>query len=235
MENLVDSFQAYLQGYSVLAFPLAFIAGVLISFTPCVYPVLPITVAYIGSQSKGSKLKGFFLSISYVFGMAFTYTALGAFAAFTGRMFGQIQTNPVTFLVIANICLLLGLSMLDVFAIPVPGFFVKMQPNEIKEGLFGSFMVGLMSGFIVGPCTAPVLGVLLSFIAASGDVVFGMGLLFVFSTGMGMLLLLLGTFTGFIANIPRSGKWMNTVKKFLGLVMIAMAEYFLVMAGKYFL
>jgi len=112
IENLLGNPDAYLHGAFYVAVLAAYLGGVLASFTPCVYPVIPITVAYIGARSSSSRTKGFLLSIIYVLGMAAVYTALGGFAALTGKLFGQIQTNPWVFLIIANICIFMGLSML---------------------------------------------------------------------------------------------------------------------------
>lgn len=233
IQNFIDNPDAYLQGPFILAYLVVYLGGVLISFTPCVYPVAPITVAYIGAHGSGSKLRGFLLSIVYTLGMALTYTGLGGFAALSGRLFGQIQANPWTFFIIANICILMGLSMLEVFMIPLrmPGFLTKLQPGEKRKGIPGSFLVGVASGFIIGPCTAPVLAVLLGLVAAKQNIVFGMSLLFVFAFGMGTLLIILGTFAGLIANIPKSGMWMTRINKIFGWILLGMGEYFLIKAG----
>ncbi len=233
MENLINNITLYLDGASILMFPAAFLGGVLVSFTPCVYPVAPITVAFIGAHSAGSRLKGFWLSAIYVLGMAFTYTLLGGIAAFSGKLFGQIQTNPWTYFLLANVCILMGLSLMGVFS-PLwktPGFIAKMQPRKKKKGALGSFVVGAASGLVVGPCTTPVLAVLLSYVATRQNAVLGMSLLFVFSLGMGTLLLALGTFSGFISSLPTSGKWMMRINRLAGWILLAMGEYFLINAG----
>lgn len=233
IQNFIDNPDAYLQGSFVLAYLVVYLGGVLISFTPCVYPVAPITVSYIGAHGSGSKLRGFVLSLIYTSGMALTYMCLGGFAALSGRLFGQIQTSPWTFFIIANICILMGLSMLGAFILPLrmPGFLTKLQPEKKREGILGSFLVGVVSGFIIGPCTAPVLAVLLSLVAAKQNIVFGMSLLFVFAFGMGTLLIILGTFAGLIANIPKSGMWMTRINKVFGWILLGMGEYFLIKAG----
>lgn len=235
IQSFLDSLEVYIQGPFILAYLAVYLGGILVSFTPCVYPVIPMTVAYIGSQSSGSKSKGFVLSVFYVLGMASAYTFLGSFAALSGRLFGQIQTNPWTYFIIANICILLGLSMLGVFTLPLPRFLTKFQPKEKKKGILGSFLVGIASGFVLGPCTAPVLAILLGFVAAKQNVIFGMSLLFIFAFGMGTLLIILGTFTGLLANIPKAGVWMARIEKAFGWILIVMGEYFLITAGKYFI
>ncbi len=232
MQNLLISFDSYLQTGSVLAYVAVFAAGAVISFTPCVYPVLPITVGYIGGRSRGSRMKGFVLSLSYVLGMAVTYAALGTAAAVTGTVFGQTAASPAANIVIGNICILMALSMLDVFHIPVPAFLSGTSAGKYRGGAIGAFTVGAASGFIVGPCTAPVLGALLVYVGARQNILFGASLLFVFALGMGILLLAAGTFTGFLANLPKSGKWTEFVKKGFGLFLILVGEYFLLQAGK---
>ncbi len=231
LENLTNTPEVYLQGSVLVAFLAAYISGMLTGITPCVYPVIPITIAYIGAHKSGSRWKGFALSLVYVLGMALTYTALGGFAALTGRFFGQIQTNPWIYFIVANICIFMGLSMLEVFSLPLrtPSFLSKFHPRE--KGLLQSFFVGIVSGLIVGPCTAPVLAVLLTLVATKQSIFFGMSLLFVFALGMGTLLIALGTFAKLIAAIPKSGMWMTTINKFFGWIMIGAGEYFLIMAG----
>jgi thiol:disulfide interchange protein DsbD len=132
LENFIEGLSVYLHGSFILAYAAAYLGGVLMSFTPCVYPMIPITIAFIGAHSSGSKVKGLLLSIVYVLGMSVTYTALAATAALTGKLFGQIQANPWTNFFVANICILMGLSMLDVFVLPirVPGFLAKAQPKR---------------------------------------------------------------------------------------------------------
>ena len=233
METLLDIFYLYIADSSFLAFPAAYLGGILISFTPCVYPVAPITIAFIGAHSAGSRWKGFRLSLVYVLGLALTYTFLGGIAALSGRLFGQIQANPWTYFFLANVCILVGLSMLGVLLLPwkTPEFLIKLQPREKKRGALGSFLVGAASGLVVGPCTAPVLSVLLAYVSTRQNAIFGMSLLFVFSLGLGTLLIVLGTFAGLLSSLPGSGEWMTMVNRLSGWILLAMGEYFLINAG----
>lgn len=207
--------------------------GVLTSFTPCLYPIIPILLAHVGARSAGSRIKGFLFSIIFVIGLAITYSALGVIASLTGKMFGEIQSSPWAYLVIGNIILLLGLSMLEVYEIQLPQF---LQPKgRQKKGLLGTLLLGLASGFIAAPCTAPVLGVLLTYVGSKQNIMFASLLLFVFSLGMGTLLIILGTSTGLLSSLPKSGEWMVRIKKAMGWAMIILAEYFLIQAGKFWL
>ncbi|MEI6633959.1 MAG: cytochrome c biogenesis protein CcdA [Chlamydiota bacterium] len=231
IQEFINGLESYLHGSTALAYFAVYIGGLLVSLTPCVYPVIPITVAFIGGQSGGSRWKGFSLSVVYVLGMSCTYTVLGSVAALTGTLFGRVQSSPWTYLAVANVCILLGLSMFDVFALPLPRFLSGMRPGKPRAGLAGAFLVGAASGLVLGPCTAPVLAVLLGYVAGEGNVVFGTSLLFVFALGMGTLQILVGTFSGVLASLPAAGVWMVRVKYLFGWILIAMGEYFLVTAG----
>ena len=232
MQSLLSSFETYLSSGSVLSYGAAFAGGVLVSFTPCVYPVLPITVGYIGGKSQGSKGRGLFLSVSYVLGMAVTYAALGTVAALTGQVFGQAAASPAANIIVGNVCILMALSLFDVFHVPVPSFLSAVPAGGKRRGMVGAFGVGMASGLVVGPCTAPVLGALLVYVGARQNVLFGTSLLFVFALGMGFLLVLVGTFSGLLANLPKSGSWTEAVRKGFGILMILAGEYFLLEAGK---
>ena len=235
MLNFVNGMEGYLGTSPLLAIAAAFGGGVLVSLSPCVYPLFPIVSTYIGSRSldEKSRLKAFFLSLSYVVGMALVYAALGVFAGLTGSLFGQISTNPWAQLVVANIIILLSLNLLGV--VPLPTLPSRPSPRTKKKGLLGAFLVGAASGLIASPCTTPVLAVLLTYVATSKSALFGGILLFAFSLGMGLLLLAAGTFSGLLTTLPKPGKWMVWMKKLLGFLMLALGEYFLLKAGQLWL
>lgn len=233
---MLNSFNILLEKYlasgQILAYVLVFIAGILASFTPCVYPVIPITVAYLGARSEEKRLRNFLRAFFYVLGMAFTYSILGAVAALSGKVFGQLSTSPWVYMVVGSICLILGLSVLHVFSLPIPRFLRGHRMPTQKKGLWPSFIVGLSAGLVLGPCTAPVLAILLAYVGVKNNVFFGVTLLFTFALGMGMLLLLIGTFAGMVGYLPKAGGWLTKIEKFLGWALIFIAEYFIFMAGK---
>ena len=226
MADLANSLANYLGSFSLLAYFFVFIGGVLISFTPCVYPLIPIIVGYIGGQKKKSRFQLFLLSLLYVLGMAATYSALGALASLTGKIFGQVQSSPIAHFIVGNIMIFFGLSLLDVFHIRFFSFGGKFKLSGL-----GSFGMGMISGLIASPCISPVLGVLLTFVATKQNILYGISLLFTFALGMGLVLLIAGTFTGLFTRLPRSGKWMERVQKFFGFFLIFFGEYFLIKAG----
>ncbi|OGS44287.1 MAG: hypothetical protein A2539_02215 [Elusimicrobia bacterium RIFOXYD2_FULL_34_15] len=214
--------------FSLITYLTVFFSGIVVSFTPCVYPLVPIIVSYVGAREHKSKLGGFFLSVSYVFGMSITYTILGAVASLTGDLFGKIQTSPVTNIVVGHLIIVMGLWMLDVIKIKIP---IISTPQFSKKGVLPAFAIGFVSGFVAAPCTTPALGTLLAYVATKQNVLFGTSLLFVFAFGMGMLLIIFGTFTGIV--IPKSGRWMITVKKIFGFLMVGFGIYFVLLGVKY--
>ncbi|MCE5265751.1 MAG: sulfite exporter TauE/SafE family protein [Deltaproteobacteria bacterium] len=235
IENFINGLSAYLQGSVFLSILAVYLAGVLIGFTPCIYPVVPITVAYIGAHGAGSKSRGFILSLVYVTGMAVTYTVLGAVAALSGSLFGEIQSSPWTYFLIGNLCILMGLSMLDVFTftIRMPSFITRAQSRKKRGGVVGSFLVGAASGLVTGPCTAPALAVILGYAATRQNLVLASSLMFFFAFGMGTLLILVGTFAGLLAALPRSGAWMTRISRIFGWMLLGAGEYFLINAGMF--
>jgi thiol:disulfide interchange protein DsbD len=232
-QDLIANLQSLAQSGSIMAYLAAFIAGIFVSLTPCVYPLIPVTIAVIGSQKAQSKSKAFLLSLSYVIGISATYSVLGAAAALTGSLFGRIQTNPWTYFIVGNFCILFGLSVLDVFDLSfLFAFGTKARVKGVfGKGYIGNVLAGMLAGLVVGPCTAPALGVLLGYVAATQRVIFGAALLFTFAMGMGFLLILLGTFTAILTAMPKPGVWTLKVKKIFGLLLILLAEYFLIKAG----
>jgi len=232
----MDQFEAIATQHPFLALALAFVGGVLASFTPCTYPMLPITVAFIGGRSQGSKWKGFILSSFYVFGLATVYAALGAFAALTGKMFGALTSSPYVYLFIGNICLIFALVMLDVIHMPQPTFMSRISVGDYPcHDVFNCVLLGGASALVVTACTTPILGVLLTLVATRRQVFWGIAMLFVFAYGMGILVIIVGTFTGLLTSMPRSGIWMRRVQKLFAILMILVAEYFLIKTGEYWL
>jgi thiol:disulfide interchange protein DsbD len=230
MEILFANIEQIIQASPALAFVAVFAAGILVSFTPCVYPVIPLTLGVIGAKSAGSRWRGFTLSLLYVLGMAVTYAVLGAFASLTGRLFGTIGSSPVTYFIVGTVCVVLALAMFGVVRIPQFSFAGQDSAGR-KEGLFGVFTVGLIAGLIVGPCTAPVLAAVLLYVGTQQNVLYGASLLFVFGYGVGFLLILLGTFTGLLASMPRSGKWLASIEKLFGAALILAAAYYFIKMG----
>ncbi len=212
---------------SILLFLMVFLGGFLTSFTPCVYPVIPIVMGYVGTRSGGSKLKGLYLSVFFVLGLALVYSVFGIFAAMTGSMLGISFQNPVVVYIIAGIFIAMGLSMAGFFEIPVPSSISSKVQKGHKSEIIGSMIVGGVAGIIAAPCVGPVLVALLSWISQTGNIFLGFWLTFTFSLGLGIIFLLAGTFSGVISAMPKGGKWMDYFKYFFAVLLIGGGLYFL--------
>jgi len=212
----------------IYALAIVFFAGVLTSLTPCIFPMIPITLAVLGTKDHGhSRRQGFKLSLSYVFGIAMTYAILGVVAAKTGALFGSLLGHPVVVSLIALLFVIMGRSMYGFFEIQAPAALTNRLANtKTQKGIIGAFLSGLIAGVVASPCVGPVLISILAYVAQTQNMVTGFVLLFVYALGLGQLFLVIGTFHTFLQRLPRSGVWMENVKYVFGTMMIGMALYF---------
>jgi len=225
---LSQALETRLEAGSPAAVALVFAAGLLTSLTPCVYPMIPVTVTYIGGAAAGSRRRATGLSVVYVLGLASVYATLGVVTSLLGKTFGQFTYNPWVYGVVGAVIVLFGLAMLDWISIPVPGFFSGVQAEGARRGgYFGALLMGMAAGFVAAPCTAPVLGVVLLYVARTRNVLWGGSLMFAFALGLGMLLMLLGIFSGLLASLPRAGAWMVWIKRAFGLGLMLAGCWFL--------
>jgi thiol:disulfide interchange protein DsbD len=223
---LSETLKAQLAAGSLSAVFVVFAAGVLTSFTPCVYPMIPVTVTYIGGAAGGNRKRAVALSMTYVLGLALMYAALGVAAAMLGKIFGEFTRSPWVFGAVGLIIAALGAGMLDLFTIPA--LMTGLQGQGARRGGFlGAALMGVAAGFVAAPCTAPVLGLLLAYVGQTRNVVWGGSLLFVFALGLGLLLMMLGIFSGLLTSLPKAGAWMDRIKKGFGIAMIGIGAWFL--------
>ncbi len=216
--------EQYFSSANLLMVPVAYISGLLVSLTPCVYPLIPVTISFIGGQGNISRFRAFIISLLYVSGIAVTYSILGIVASLTGKIFGIFSRSPIIFVIVGLLFILLGINMLEILYLPFLEFnffSVKYKPRN----LISVFFVGTMSGFVIGACTSPVLGAILSFIAMKQNLVLGILSMISFAFGMGTILIILGTFSNIV--IVKSGKWMIWIKKVLGIILLIMGLYFI--------
>ncbi|MCX6566050.1 MAG: thioredoxin family protein [Candidatus Aminicenantes bacterium] len=207
-------------------FVLVFLGGLGLTLTPCVYPIIPITISYFGGQAEGKKGVVVLHAVFYVLGMAITYSILGVIAAFTGGLFGAALTYPPVLVAIALVMIALSLSMFDVYEFRMPSFLNKLAGGSPK-GYFGTVLMGLTVGIVAAPCIGPFVLGLLTYVGNRGDVLLGFSLFFVLALGLGVPFLLLGIFSGSLNKLPRSGAWMVWVRKIFGFILLGMAAYFL--------
>jgi thiol:disulfide interchange protein DsbD len=228
---------AQLSSSPLTALPVLFIAGVLTSLAPCIYPMIPITAAIVGGTSVGdaprARSRTVFLTLAYVLGLALAYASVGLFAGLTGTLFGSISTNPWVYFAMANLLIIAALAMLEVIPVRVPSWLLTRASAAGKGGsLYGVFVMGAASGLVAAPCSAPVMAAVLTWVTATKSGVLGFIYLFVFSLGMCTLLIIVGLFSGTLARLPRAGEWMVWVKRAFALIMLAVAEYYLVQMGQ---
>jgi len=228
-----EGLSATLSGSPLLAVATLFGAGVLTSLTPCIYPMIPITASVITGTAREDqgKMRTLGLTLTYVVGMALLYAFLGLLAGLSGSLFGAVSANPWALLAIGNLLLIFALFMMDVFPVPVPTRLMNWAATQ-EGGSYGAvFLLGAGSGVVAAPCGAPAFAAVLTWVAATQAGAMGFVYLFVFSLGMTSLLVVVGMFSGVLAALPRSGKWMVWMKKGAGLLMIAVAQYYFLRAG----
>jgi thiol:disulfide interchange protein DsbD len=198
-------------------------AGFLVSLTPCVLPMIPITMGIIGAQSGGSRLQGFLLSLTYVAGLATVYTILGVSAAMAGSIFGSWMQSVWVVGTVAVFFVVMGFAMFGFFEIGVPSSVQTKLGQKGGAGFVGSFVVGAVGAVVAGPCSGPVIASLMVLIGQQGQLALGAALMVAFSLGMGVLFLIAGTFSGVLF---RPGVWMDSIKKSFGVLMWLGAIYF---------
>ncbi|MEO5580621.1 MAG: cytochrome c biogenesis protein CcdA [Gemmatimonadaceae bacterium] len=231
-----SSLSTQLSSSPLLAAGILFIAGVLTSLTPCIYPMIPITAAIVGGQNVGEvrppRWRAPLLTFAYVMGLALVYASLGLVAGLTGTMFGSISTNPWFYFAMANLLLIAALAMLDVLPVRMPASLVARASSAGTAGRFsGAFVMGSVSGLVAAPCGAPVMAAVLTWVTTTKQAALGFVYLFSFSLGMCALLVAVGLFSGTVTRLPRAGAWMVWVKRGFAIVMIGVAEYYLVQMG----
>jgi thiol:disulfide interchange protein DsbD len=201
----------------------SFLAGIVVSFSSCIYPLIPITLSILGVAQANSRLKSFSVSLVFVLGIATIYTTLGVIASLLGIFLGNFFNNPFTYILLSTVLLALGFSLVGLIKINLFSFYYNYSPKT--EG-FSVFILGLVSGLAVIPCNFPVLGSILSLISLKRDVLYGGFALFLFSLGYGLILIVLGTFTSLIRKLPKQGMWLIIIKKAMGVVLITMSIHF---------
>ncbi|NIM21976.1 MAG: thioredoxin fold domain-containing protein [Candidatus Latescibacteria bacterium] len=210
----------------LLAFLTVFIAGMALNLTPCVYPMIPITVSYFGGQSRGKSSRTVFLAILYLLGMAIMYSSLGLIASLTGSLFGSALQNPYVLAFVALVLVGLALSMFGFYEIRIPAKLSNVAGTS-KQGAMGAFFMGLTVGIVAAPCIGPFVLGLLTFVGESGNPALGFSLFFTLAVGLGLPFVVLAVISGSISKLPKSGEWMEWVRKLFGGILLAMAVYFL--------
>jgi thiol:disulfide interchange protein DsbD len=210
----------------VVAFLAIFVLGLALNLTPCVYPMIPVTLGYFGRQSDGKTSRLFGLSLMYLVGIAITYSILGVVAALTGQLFGSLLQNSWVLVGIALVMVALALSLFGVYELQAPNFIRQRVAGGSGSGVLGALSMGLVVGIVAAPCVGPVTIGLLTYVGATGDPWLGFWMFFTLSLGLGAPYVALGTFSGGLNKLPKSGVWMLWVEKLFGCALVGVALYF---------
>lgn len=203
-----------------------FVGGMALNLTPCVYPLIPITLSYFGGKSGGSKGSLGVHGLLYLLGLSVTNSILGVIAALTGGLMGAMLQNPIVLITIAAILTLFATSLFGFWELRLPGGLTRMA-SKSYVGYFGTLFMGLTLGVVAAPCIGPFVLGLLTWVASQGSVWLGFMVFFTLSLGLGLPLFFLAIFSGSIEKLPRSGEWMLWVRKLMGWVLVGMAIHFI--------
>ncbi|MBI4800348.1 MAG: thioredoxin family protein [Desulfarculus sp.] len=203
-----------------------FVGGLALNLTPCVYPMIPITVSYFGGRSGQGQGGLLAHGLCYLMGLALTNSLLGVFAALTGGLMGGLLQNPLVLAVVAGVLLAFALSMFGLWELRLPARLTSAAAKS-HAGYLGSLFMGLTLGVVAAPCLGPFVLGLLTWVASLGSPWLGFIIFFTLSLGLGLPLFILALFSGRLEALPRSGDWMIWVRKLMGWVLLGMAAYFL--------
>nr|MDJ0831833.1 cytochrome c biogenesis protein CcdA [Desulfobacterales bacterium] len=203
-----------------------FAGGLALNLTPCIYPLIPITVSYFGGRSGRGKGDVVRHGVCYIGGLVLTNSLLGVFAALTGNLMGAMLQNPLVLAGIAGVLIIFASSLFGLWEIKLP-FWLTQAASKSYTGFFGSFFMGITLGVVAAPCIGPFIIGLLTWVASLGDPLIGFGVFFTLSLGLGFPLFLLALFSGQLNKLPSSGEWMLWVRRLMGWILLGMAAYFI--------
>jgi thioredoxin:protein disulfide reductase len=212
------------------AFVAIFFIGLALNLTPCVYPMISVTVSIFGGQTDTNLFRVFLKALTYVMGIATMYSVLGVVAALSGGLFGSALQSPVVLAIIGLLLMGLALSMFGLYEIQMPYWITSKLGGQNASGFIGVFVSGLVVGVFAAPCIGPPIIALLAFVGANGDPFFGFWSFFILSLGLGFPYLILGTFSGLLQKLPKSGVWMIWVKKVFGIVLVGVGLFYIGLA-----
>ncbi|UCB50028.1 MAG: thioredoxin family protein [Deltaproteobacteria bacterium] len=202
-----------------------FAGGIALNLTPCVYPLIPITVSYFGGRSGKGRGKLVGHGLLYIAGLSLTNSVLGVIAALTGGLMGVLLQNPIVLTLVAAILLFFATSLFGLWELRLPSGLTQAA-SKSYAGYFGSLFMGLTLGVVASACIGPFILGLLTWVGSLGSPYLGFLLFFTLSLGMGLPLFILALFSGLLEKLPRSGEWMLWVRKLMGWVLVGMAAYF---------
>lgn len=215
-----------LQTASLLSYLLVFLGGTVTSIGPCNIALIPLVIAFVGGKTDLSRGRSTALSGMFVLGLSITYVILGVIASLVGGLIGG--TSTLWYYLVAGVCLVIGLQIIGVIAIPTPMLFGELRERISQKGLLGALLLGLVSGLVASQCATPVLAAIVTYVLAiKAKIVYGASLLFVYALGRGIPIFFAGSFTGVLKQFQKLGKWSDWIEKASGFVMIVIGLYFI--------
>lgn len=225
LEWLTNTLPTIIGHVSVIAFIMVFLGGAITSIGPCNLAMVPLIMAYVGGQEDVSRARSFWLSLFFTIGSATTFMILGIIIALIGGIFGS--TKSILYYVVAAVCIVIGLNLLKVLNTQFPGLSGLQARYNPKQGLLGSYFLGMVLGLAGSQCGTPILFAILSIVMFKGNIAYGAALLFFYALGRGVPVVAAGTFTGVLKNMPIIEKWSNALEIIAGLILIIIGIYFL--------
>jgi len=214
-----------LASFSIWAYLVVFVGGIITSVGPCNITMIPLVIAFVGGQTKISRGRSLALSAAFALGLAITLMALGVFASVVGGLIGG--SNRIWYYVMASICIIMGLQWIGIITIPMPDVAARQREKVRRRGLLGALLLGLLSGFVASGCATPALAAIVTLVMSKGAVVYGASLLLTYGLGRGVPIVLFGTFAGLVKRIPRIIDWSARLEQTSGALMIIIGLYFL--------
>jgi thiol:disulfide interchange protein DsbD len=203
-----------------------FVGGMALNLTPCIYPLIPITVSFFGSKSGHAQGPLLLHGLLYVAGLAITNSTLGVVVALTGGLMGSLLQNPLVLILVAAVLVFFAASLFGLWELRLPTALTRVS-SQYFAGYFGSLFMGLTLGVVAAPCIGPFVLGLLTWVASTGSAWLGFLVFFTLSLGLGLPLFVLAMFSGSLEKLPRSGEWMLWVRKLMGWVLVGIAAYFI--------
>ena len=210
-----------------------FFLGLGLNLTPCIYPMLSITISLFRGSEHESRSRAFVKALAYVLGMVTMYSVLGLMAAITGSFFGEWLQNFWVQLATGILVISLAFSMFGLYQFRLPSWLVPSRQGAPKRTLLSFFISGLLVGIVAAPCMGPAVLTLLTLVSAQQNMVFGFFLFFVMALGLGLPYLVLGTYSGLLKKLPKSGAWLGWFERLMGVVLLTFGIFYVAIAFKW--
>jgi thiol:disulfide interchange protein DsbD len=215
---------------TLILFAGVYLSGLALNLTPCIYPMLSVTVSLFSREGEKGTGGAFLRALVYVLGLSTMFSVLGFGAAIGGAIFGQILQNPLVLTVIGLVILVLAGGMLGLYTFSFPAWIMKIVPRKAGAGFIGIYLSGLFVGVFAAPCIGPPVIAVMTVVATRGDALLAFAIFFIMALGLGTPYLVLGTFSGLLRRLPKSGSWLLWIERLLGVILAVVGVFYLLAA-----